>query len=94
MILINFTPRITHHLIHGIKFCFGMCNSFIHYYKGISIAGLSKRLRVAGEMGDFLILVFFFMVVKLSYIRSDIFIRVDSGMVYCDNGEGWRSGES
>lgn len=53
---------------------------------------------------DFLIFVFFVMVVKLSYMRSEnpnvlrvdseMLISVGSEMVYFDNGKGWRSGES
>ena len=88
-----------------------MCNSVIHYYKGNRVAGLLKRLRVAGGMGkgtrDFLIKFFgFYNGCKIelyafrepnAFIRVDsemLLIRVDSEMVYFDNGEGWRRGES
>ena len=39
---------------------------------------------------------FFVMAVKLNYMRSENpnALRVDSDMVYFDNGEGWHSGES
>ena len=52
----------------------------------VTLTGLSKRLRVAGEMGnvtdDFLIFVFL-MVVKLSHVHSEKLVHLSELMVKC-----------
>ena len=52
----------------------------------VALTGLSKRLRVAGEMGnvtgDFLIFVFL-MLVKLSYVHSEKLVHLSELTVKC-----------